>query len=227
MEWVVNFERWLDMYDFAILTARDPSLLRQYLRALGFGISKVYGPFAEYLGNKFGIEDPTFAVNLQDDPNFFKKIRALGEKFDQNYVLESPQGVHSAYVHKIKGNSKFEGDKDEPIDNFEEKIEPTYRIIVGGSIFAWINSKDGFAIRYRKTKRIIEETKKCRVAREGDKCALSYDLALELATWLGLAYLNESVNGLIQGWQVSDPFERRTLDRMRASFGLATGLPTL
>lgn len=252
------------------------SQLRQYLRALGFGITKVYGTYAEGLGGKFGMEESTFVVNLQDDPKFFEKIRFLGEKYNQDSVLESPRGTHSAYFHGTNDASWPGYGNDVPVGDFEKNIEPTYMTIVGSSTFAFISPEDkerynkvkdaltktgdldrlrktnveldenrksstdptpvitpsrSFmdrkAIRYHETERAMEDARKRRIATAGEKWAESYGPEMESVTWYGLACLNESVGGLVQGWQVQNPEERRTLDRMRSSFGIASKLPTL
>lgn len=85
--------------------------LHAILLGMGSGVTKVSGAFIEGFGTnneKAVTENSFFVVNLKNDPNFFKKIVELGERYCQDSVLLKPKNSEKAYLYGTN-NSDFPG----------------------------------------------------------------------------------------------------------------------
>lgn len=85
--------------------------LKAYLLKNGYGVTAVDGSYVENFESPGAIEvkeDSLFVVNLNDDPEFFDKVRKCGEKYSQDSVLLIPQGGEGAYLLGTN-NSSFPG----------------------------------------------------------------------------------------------------------------------
>jgi len=73
--------------------------LKSCLLKLGYGVTSLDGRFAEAGGNIVpGKETSYFVVNLNNDPNFYKNLFMLSEKFNQDAFLYKPNGTMSAIL---------------------------------------------------------------------------------------------------------------------------------
>lgn len=80
---------------------RNNKILSSLLLKEGFGITKVAGTYIENYNTdaaKEVKEDSLFVVNLKDNPQFFKTIYTLGNKFFQDSVLFINKGGKSSYL---------------------------------------------------------------------------------------------------------------------------------
>lgn len=94
--------------------------LKAFLLYEKYGVTDVIGSYVENFTEPQAVEvqeRSVFAVNLNDDPEFFKKIVRLGEMYCQDCILYIPKGGKGAYFYGTNngdfpgyGNQKETGD---------------------------------------------------------------------------------------------------------------------
>lgn len=73
--------------------------LRAALLRKGYGVTNVHGLYREDGWDAASDEESLFIVNLKNDPDFVKTIKALSEAFNQDCVLIKEKGEDEAYLY--------------------------------------------------------------------------------------------------------------------------------
>lgn len=128
---------WINKTDCANITAwrsdnnralndANNRLLQETLRAMGYGVIKLQGFYAE-VGHDVSKENSFLVFDRNDDPNFYENLRMLSEKFEQDCFLFKAVDEEVAYL--IGTNEEFirkNGERSEAgrlrIGNLDAKI---------------------------------------------------------------------------------------------------------
>ena len=107
-----NITAWRSGNKRAINDANNREL-QEALRALGYGVIKLQGFYAE-VGHDVSKENSFLVFDLNDDPNFYENLYKLSEKFDQDCFLYKAADEDIAYL--IGTNEDFIKDNGERVE---------------------------------------------------------------------------------------------------------------
>lgn len=107
-----NITAWRSGNKRAINDANNREL-QETLRALGYGVIKLQGFYAE-VGHDVSKENSFLVFDQNDDPNFYENLYKLSEKFDQDCFLYKAAEEDIAYL--IGTNEDFIRDNGERVE---------------------------------------------------------------------------------------------------------------
>ena len=112
--------------------------LKDTLRKYGYGIIKVRGSYREY-GKQEAQEESYFVVNLNDDPDFKKKMFEISEYYNQDSFMYSPKGTDEGFLIGTNKAAWPGYGNEEPSNKFKRDVQSIFMSRIGNRGFSFTN----------------------------------------------------------------------------------------
>ena len=112
--------------------------LKDTLRKYGYGVIKVRGSYREY-GKQEAQEESYFVVNLNDEPDFKKKMFEISEYYNQDSFMYSPKGTDEGFLIGTNKAAWPGYGNEEPSNKFKRDVQSIFMSRIGNRGFSFTN----------------------------------------------------------------------------------------